>query len=66
MTPALIAAALHKSIDGTRVVNYAQWRSQVDHDRFLNTYGADLAPFAKSASFDPHLYKVVYLFERAR
>jgi hypothetical protein len=28
--PGYIAAALHKSIDGIRVVNYAQWHSEED------------------------------------
>ena len=26
--PGMIGAALHRSTDGTRVVNYAQWRSE--------------------------------------
>ena len=28
--PGIISAALHRSLDGTRVVNYAQWRSAED------------------------------------
>jgi quinol monooxygenase YgiN len=36
--PACLGAALHRSIDGTRVTNYAQWRSQEDLDRFVKKY----------------------------
>src|SRR5258708_26271969 len=36
--PGMIGAALHRSTDGTRVVNYAQWRSDADWDSFLKKY----------------------------
>jgi len=36
--PACIGAALHRSTNGTRVVNYAQWRSQEDLDCFAKKY----------------------------
>ncbi len=58
--------ALHRSKDGTRVVNYAQWRSDADFDSFLKRHGADFAQFGQNASrIDPHTYDVVYLSERA-
>jgi len=61
-----IAAALHKSTDGTRVINYAQWRSEADFDNFLKKHGADFAQFSQNASrIDPHTYEVVYLWEQA-
>lgn len=64
--PGFIAAALHKSTDGTRVLNYAQWRSEADFDAFLKKYRADLAQFSHYASrTDPHTYEVVYLWEQA-
>jgi len=51
---------------GTRVINYAHWRSQADFDTFLQRHGADFAQFARNASrIDPHTYEVVYLYERA-
>jgi heme-degrading monooxygenase HmoA len=28
--PGFISASIHKSVDGLRVVNYAQWRTQHD------------------------------------
>jgi heme-degrading monooxygenase HmoA len=62
--PGFSGAALHKSTDGTRVINYAHWRSQADFDTFLSKHGADFAQFARNASrIDPHTYEVVYLSE---
>jgi heme-degrading monooxygenase HmoA len=64
--PGFIGAALHKSTDGTRVINYAHWRSQADFDTFLQRHGADFAQFAQNATrIDPHTYEVVYLWEQA-
>jgi quinol monooxygenase YgiN len=64
--PGYLGTALHRSKDGTRVINYAQWRSQADFDRFLQKYGAQFAQFGQHASrIDPHVYEVVYLDERA-
>lgn len=28
--PGFISASIHRSLDGARVINYAQWRSQAD------------------------------------
>jgi len=64
--PGMIGAALHRSTDGTRVVNYAQWRSEEDLDRFRKKYREHmeaLRPFAER--IDPHVYEVIYLYERA-
>jgi quinol monooxygenase YgiN len=64
--PGMIGAALHRSTDGTRVVNYAQWRSEADFDSFVKKYHEQmdvLRPLAERV--DPHLYEVVYLYERA-
>ena len=64
--PGMIGAALHRSTDGTRVVNYAQWRSDADWDSFLKKYREQFAIFGPlSERIDPHLYEVVYLYERA-
>ncbi len=63
--PGLLGAALHRSIDGTRVINYAQWRSEEDHARFMKKYREQMEarrPLAERV--DPHLYEVVYLIER--
>lgn len=64
--PGFIGAALHKSTDGTRVINYAHWRSQADFNTFLTQHGAEFAQFGQnSLRMDPHNYEVVYLHERA-
>lgn len=38
--PGFISASIHKSLDGVRVVNYAQWRSQRDFEAMRNNPGA--------------------------
>ena len=63
--PGKIGAALHRSTDGTRVVNYAQWRSEAEYSSFVQKYREQMEarrPLAQRV--DPHLYEVVYLFER--
>ena len=63
--PGLIGAALHKSTDGLRVVNYAQWRSEEDLESFVQKYHEQMEVRRPLAGrVDPHLYEVVYLFER--
>jgi heme-degrading monooxygenase HmoA len=64
--PGYVGTALHKSTDGTRVINYAHWRSQTDFDAFLRRHGADFAQFGQNISrMDPHTYEVVWLDEPA-
>jgi len=64
--PGYLGTALHKSTDGTRVINYAHWRSQADFDAFLRRHGADFAQFSQNAvRMDPHTYEVIYLDEQA-
>ncbi len=63
--PGLIGTALHRSTDGPRVVNYAQWRSKEDLERFGKKYREQMEarrPLAERV--DPHLYEVVYRFEQ--
>ncbi len=63
--PGMIGAALHRSKDGTRVINYAQWRSEADFGSFVKKYSEQFAARRPLASrVDPHLYEVVYLYER--
>ncbi len=60
--PGMIGAALHRSTDGTRVVNYAQWRSEEDIEHFVQKYREQMEARRPLASrVDPHLYEVVYL-----
>jgi quinol monooxygenase YgiN len=59
--PGFVSASLHKSTDGMKVANYAQWRSQEDYEAFVNNSelqakASKLSEFAKP---DSHLYEVV-------
>ena len=56
-----ISANIHLSTDGTRVVNYAQWRSAGAFEAMLQdpTARQHMAKCAELAvSFDPHIYTV--------
>lgn len=58
--PGFVSANIHKSLDGTRVVNYAQWRSKDDFEAMVKN--PEVAPDMKAAGpiakFEPHLYAV--------
>src|SRR5215470_6231181 len=57
----IISAALNRSMDGTRVVNYAQWRSAEDWEN-LTRVGTMKKHFERMGRFgkpDAHLYEVV-------
>jgi quinol monooxygenase YgiN len=60
--PGFISANIHKSLDGTRVANYAQWRSVEDFQAMLKN--PEAIPHMREAaamasSFDPNVYEVV-------
>jgi heme-degrading monooxygenase HmoA len=59
--PGFISANIHKSFDGTRVVNYAQWRTKEDFEAMLRdpNAGPHMKQAAALAKFEPHLYEVV-------
>ncbi|MGH2479652.1 MAG: antibiotic biosynthesis monooxygenase family protein [Ktedonobacteraceae bacterium] len=62
--PACLGAALHRSADGLRVVNYAQWRSQEDLDRFVKKYREQMqAQLQLAERANAHVYQVAYLGE---
>jgi heme-degrading monooxygenase HmoA len=66
--PGFISANCHKSTDGTRVANYAQWRSREDLEAMLRHPAA--MPHLREASalaiaVDPHVYDVVAVRETA-
>jgi heme-degrading monooxygenase HmoA len=63
--PGLIGAALHRSKDGMRVINYAQWGSEADFDHFTKNYLRPNEQRQVASRVDPHLYEVVYHYERA-
>ena len=62
----LIGAALHRSTDGLRVVNYAQWESEEDLGRFVKKYHERMeAQLLLAERANAHVYEVAYLGESA-
>ncbi len=63
--PGFVSSVLHRSLDGTKVTMYAQWRSQEDYNRMRSNPVA--APFLEQAlsiaRFEPGMYEVVTTFE---
>lgn len=63
--PGFISANIHKSLDGVRVTNYAQYQSREDVE---NAWAHPAIPaFAQEVtrlvtSFDAHLYEVIEVF----
>lgn len=59
--PGFVSANIHKSADGVRVVNYAQWRSREDFAAMLKNPEAKthMKPIMEIATFDAHTYEVV-------
>jgi len=59
--PRLHLRELHRSIDGTKVANYAQWRSVEDFQAMLKNPTAlpHMQQAAALAKFEPGLYEVV-------
>jgi hypothetical protein len=64
--PGIISAALHRSKDGTRVVNYAQWKNAENWENLFRigseSWFREMANYAKP---DAHLYEVCYLLDKA-
>lgn len=59
--PGFVSVNIHSSLDGTRLVNYAQWASKADFEQFMGKAEtqAQLKEFAALArSVSPALYKV--------
>jgi len=64
--PGFISANIHASLDGTKVVNYAQWRSREDFEATMAdaTAQAHMRQAASLATVEPHLYRVVSVHRR--
>ena len=62
--PGFVSARLHRSLDGTKVTMYAQWRSMADYEAMR----ADPTPLPylqqalAIAKFEPGMYEVVSIF----
>lgn len=62
--PGFVSANLHKSLDGTKVVNYAQWRSKEAFEAMLRDAeaGVHMKEAEKIAeSIEPGLYEVSFV-----
>jgi hypothetical protein len=64
--PVFVSANIHKSLDGTQVTNYAQWRSPEAFEAMLRN--PEAAEHMKEAAgiaekFEPHLYEVSFVDE---
>jgi quinol monooxygenase YgiN len=59
--PGFVSATIHRSADGVRVANYAQWRRHEDLEAMLKNpeATAHMKPIMEIAKFDAHLYEVV-------
>ena len=62
--PGFISAALHRSLDGTKVTMYAQWRSIEDYQAMReNSSSSPYLPQALAiARFEPGVYEVFETF----
>jgi len=59
--PGFVSASIHKSLDGTKVTNYAQWREKEDVDAMLQDHVAQRhmnEVAALAIGFEPSLYTV--------
>jgi len=62
--PGFVSAALHRSLDGTKVTMYAQWATPEDYERMRARPDASpfLAEALSIARFDPGFYEVAAIF----
>lgn len=62
--PGFVSSTLHRSLDGTKVTMYAQWRSVEDYQAMRDDPGP--LPFLKEAltfaEFESGMYEVVRVF----
>jgi len=63
--PGIISASLHRSKDGTRVVNYAQWKSSENWENLFRVGSESwFREMGKYAKPDAHLYEVCYPLDK--
>lgn len=62
--PGFISSSLHRSLDGTKVTMYAQWKSMDDYQKMRDNPVASpyLQQAMEFASFEPGMYEVVETF----
>jgi heme-degrading monooxygenase HmoA len=62
-----VSANIHASLDGTRVVNYAQWETREDFEAMLANPPARAhmaAALEIAVSAEPKLYEVTHIYQR--
>ncbi|MDY7013442.1 MAG: antibiotic biosynthesis monooxygenase [Cyanobacteriota bacterium] len=61
--PGLISANFHRSLDGTRVINYGQWRDRetIEELRQQPGFGSESPYWEGLAENEFHLYEVVFV-----
>lgn len=61
--PGFVSANLHASLDGERVVNYAQWQSRADFEAIFEDpdVQSHMAEIEAIATADYHLYEVSHV-----
>lgn len=61
-----VSANIHRSLDGVRVVNYAQWKSKEAFEDMLKNFAAQkhMNEALSVSSSEPHLYQVVSVYNR--
>ncbi|AFY57724.1 hypothetical protein Riv7116_5344 [Rivularia sp. PCC 7116] len=58
--PGFVSANIHKSLDGVKVANYAQWKTKQDFENFLNNPQVQQqAAKIREHNPDSHVYEVV-------
>ena len=63
--PGIISASLHRSKDGTRVVNYAHWKSSENWEKLFRVGSESwFREMGKYAKPDAHLYEVCYPLDK--
>jgi quinol monooxygenase YgiN len=62
--PGFVSASIHKSLDGVRVANYAQWQSREAFEAMSKNPDAraHMGPLMEIAQADFHLYEVAGTF----
>lgn len=63
--PGFVSVNIHRSLDGVRAVNYAQWRAKADVEAIMKNPQAQeyMKQVGEIAKADSHVYEVIDSFE---
>src|SRR5712691_5921931 len=63
-SPGFVSATLHRSIDGTKVTMYAQWRTIEDYQAMRNNPASSdhLQEALTISNFEPGMYEILRTF----